>query len=110
VKNFKKLSAIAVLLCAFVYPSSIAEAKSTSLENSLQTSSLDAENNVVANEGELLLAQRDSYRRRYIRRPSVRRQYIRRQQRARRQYIRRQQRARRQYIRRVYNGRNWRRY
>ncbi|WP_157943333.1 hypothetical protein [Nostoc sp. CENA543] len=105
-KSFKKLSAIALLLCAFAYPSSMAEAKTTSLDNSLQTSSLDTGENVVTvSNDELLLARRYD-RRQYIRRHQrARRQYIRRNERAKRQYIRRNERARRQYIRRRYDRR-----
>ncbi|MBD2360850.1 hypothetical protein H6G36_06580 [Anabaena minutissima FACHB-250] len=99
-KSFKKLSSIAVLVCAFIYPSSIAQAKDISLDN-LYTQGFGTETNLVAAEnGELLLVRRDDDgRRRYIRRrQNARRQFIRRQQ-IRRQ-IRRRQNARRRFIRR----------
>lgn len=101
-KSLQQVSAIAVLLCAFIYPSSIAEAK-----NNSDIANLDVESSTVtANNGELLIAGRNQrrrvIRRRYIRRPVIiRRRYIRRPVIIRRRYIRRPN-LRRQYIRRQY--------
>ncbi|HYX14932.1 MAG TPA: hypothetical protein VE944_11315 [Nostoc sp.] len=88
-KGFKKLSSIALLLCAFVYPPSLAEAKDISLSNARNEQSAAPEANLVGDKsGELLIAQRRSGRYRVIRR----RQIIRRRQRfGRYQNIRRRQ-------------------
>ena len=88
-KGFKKLSSIALLLCAFVYPPSLAEAKDISLSNARNEQSAAPEANLVGDKsGELLIAQRRPGRYRMIRR----RQIIRRRQRfGRYQNIRRRQ-------------------
>ncbi|MEH2391762.1 MAG: hypothetical protein V7K21_08800 [Nostoc sp.] len=71
-KGFKKLSSIALLLCAFVYPSSLVEAKDISLSNVHNEQSAAPEANLVGNKtGELLIARRwlrphKSFRRRQI--------------------------------------------
>ncbi|MEA5623629.1 hypothetical protein [Nostoc sp. UHCC 0251] len=76
-KGFKKLSSIALLLCAFVYPPSLAEAKDISLSNARNEQSAAPEANLVGDKtGELLIAQRRSGRYRIIRR----RQFLRRRQ------------------------------
>ncbi|MEH2380497.1 MAG: hypothetical protein V7K27_16685 [Nostoc sp.] len=57
-KGFKKLSSIAMLLCAFVYPPSLAEAKDISLNNVRNEQSAAPEANLVGDKtGELLIAQ-----------------------------------------------------
>lgn len=87
-KGFKKLSSIALLLCAFVYPPSLAEAKDISLSNARNEQSAAPEANLVGDKsGELLIAQRRPGRYRMIRR----RQIIRRRQPGRYQNIRRRQ-------------------
>ncbi|MHC5773426.1 hypothetical protein [Nostoc sp.] len=107
-KGFKKLSSIAMLLCAFVYPPSLAEAKDISLNNVRNEQRAAPEANLVGDKtGELLIAQRRLIRRRQIiqrRRPLRGRQIIqRRQQLRQRQIIRRRQPLRqRQIIRRRY--------
>ncbi|MEH2388445.1 MAG: hypothetical protein V7K14_22275 [Nostoc sp.] len=107
-KAFKKLSSIAMLLCAFVYPPLLAEAKDISLNNVRNEQSAAPEANLVGDKtGELLIAQRRPLRRRQIiqrRRPLRGRQIIqRRQQLRQRQIIRRRQPLRqRQIIRRRY--------
>ncbi len=76
-KGFRKLSSIALLLCAFVYPPSLAEAKDISLDNARNEQSAAPEANLVGDKtGELLIAQRRPGRYRMIRR----RQIIRRRQ------------------------------
>lgn len=76
-KGFKKLSSIALLLCAFVYPPSLAEAKDISLSNARNEQSAAPEANLVGDKtGELLIAQRRSGRYQNIRR----RQFLRRRQ------------------------------
>ncbi|MBD2246284.1 hypothetical protein [Nostoc sp. FACHB-888] len=76
-KGFKKLSSIALLLCAFVYPPSLAEAKDISLSNARNEQSAAPEANLVGDKtGELLIAQRRPGRYRIIRR----RQFLRRRQ------------------------------
>ncbi|MEH2450662.1 hypothetical protein [Nostoc sp.] len=58
-KGFRKLSSIALLLCAFVYPPSLAEAKDISLSNVHNEQSAAPEANLVGNKtGDLLIAQR----------------------------------------------------
>lgn len=80
-KGFRKLSSIALLLCAFVYPPSLAEAKDISLSNVHNEQTAAPEANLVGDKtGELLIAQRRSGRYRNIRR----RQIIRRRERFRR--------------------------
>lgn len=111
-KNFRKLSSIAILLFAFVYPPSLAEAKASSLTNSLNQQSVGGEANLVeGSTGELLIAQRRYERRRFrryerrrvpgrrFRREQFRRRQFRREQ-FRRQQFRREQYRRRQYRRR----------
>ncbi|MEH2457446.1 hypothetical protein [Nostoc sp.] len=57
-KGFKKLSSIAMLLCAFVYPPSLAEAKDISLNNARNQQSAAPETNLVGDKTrELLIAQ-----------------------------------------------------
>ncbi|MEH2276501.1 MAG: hypothetical protein V7K40_17330 [Nostoc sp.] len=92
-KGFRKLSSIALLLCAFVYPPSLAEAKDISLSNVHNEHSAAPEANLVGDKtGELLIARRRSGRYRNIRR----RQIIRRRQRFRRyENFRRRERFRR---------------
>ncbi|MCW5314584.1 hypothetical protein GTQ43_12405 [Nostoc sp. KVJ3] len=100
-KGFRKLSSIALLLCAFVYPPSLAEAKDISLSNIRNEQSAAPEANLVGDQtGELLIAQRRQMIRR--RQQFRRRQIIRRRQQFRRRQIiqRRQQFRRRQIIRR----------
>ncbi|MEH2435874.1 MAG: hypothetical protein V7K25_16755 [Nostoc sp.] len=76
-KGFKKLSSIALLLCAFVYPPSLAQAKDISLSNARNEQSAAPEANLVGDKtGELLIAQRRPGRYQNIRR----RQIIRRRQ------------------------------
>jgi hypothetical protein len=76
-KGFRKLSSIALLLCAFVYPPSLAEAKDISLSNARNEQSAAPEANLIGDKtGELLVAQRRPGRYRMIRR----RQIIRRRQ------------------------------
>ncbi|MBC1223566.1 hypothetical protein GNF10_25580 [Nostoc sp. UCD121] len=76
-KGFRKLSSIALLLCAFVYPPSLAEAKDISLSNARNEQSAAPEANLIGDKtGELLIAQRRPGRYREIRR----RQIIRRRQ------------------------------
>ncbi|WP_375468974.1 hypothetical protein [uncultured Nostoc sp.] len=89
-KGFRKLSSIALLLCAFVYPPSLAEAKDISLSNVHNEQSAAPEANLVGDKtGELLIAQRRPGRYRNFRR----RQIIRRQERFRRyENIRRRER------------------
>ncbi len=82
-KGFRKLSSIALLLFAFVYPPSLAEAKDISLSNGLNEQSAAPEANLVGDQkGELLIAQRRSGRYRVIRRrqPLGRYRVIRRRQ------------------------------
>ncbi|MEH1796742.1 hypothetical protein [Nostoc sp.] len=83
-KGFRKLSSIALLLCAFVYPPSLAEAKDISLSNVRNEQRAVAEANLIGDKtGELLIAQRGPERYREIRRREFirRRQIIRRQER-----------------------------
>ncbi|MBN3873082.1 hypothetical protein [Nostoc sp. JL33] len=112
-KGFKKLSSIAMLLCAFVYPPSLAEAKDISLNNIRNEQSATPDANLVGDKtGQLLIAQRrrpgryQIIRRRQIirqRQPFGRYQNIRRRQPLRqRQNIRRQPVGRYQIIRRRY--------
>ncbi|MEH2248340.1 hypothetical protein [Nostoc sp.] len=68
-KGFRKLSSIALLLCAFVYPPSLAEAKDISLSNARNEQSAAPEANLVGHQtGELLIARRRSGRYQNIRR------------------------------------------
>lgn len=101
-KGFRKLSSIAILLFAFVYPPSLAEAKASSLSNSFNEQSVGSQVNLVeGTTGEFLIAQRRYQRRRFQRqriRRQIRRRQIRRQ--IRRQQFRRQQFRRQQYRRR----------
>ena len=114
-KGFKKLSSIALLLCAFVYPPSLAEAKDISLSNVRNEQSAAPEANLVGDKtGELLIAQRRPRRYQNIRRRQIIRrgqpfgqyQNIRRRQPGRYQNTRpRQQFQRRQIIQRRQPGR-----
>lgn len=72
-KGFKKLSSIALLLCAFVYPPSLAEAKDISLRsNARNEQSAAPEANLAGDQtGELLIAQRQSRRYRMNRRQQL---------------------------------------
>jgi hypothetical protein len=70
-KGFKKLSSIALLLLAFVYPPSVAQAKDLSLSNNntFNEQSAAPEANLLEEQtGELLIAQRRSGRYQVIRR------------------------------------------
>ncbi|MBN3883493.1 MAG: hypothetical protein V7K64_17110 [Nostoc sp.] len=109
-KGFRKLSSIAMLLCAFVYPPSLAEAKDISLSNVRNEQSAAPEANLIGDKtGELLIAQRRPGRYQIIRRRQQfrERQFLRRRQperyqniRERRVIRRRQQIRERQFIRR----------
>ncbi|ODH00024.1 hypothetical protein A4S05_35095 [Nostoc sp. KVJ20] len=109
-KGFRKLSSIALLLCAFVYPPSLAEAKDISLDNARNEQSAAPKANLVGDKtGELLIAQRRPGRYRMIRRRQIirRRQSLRRYPSIRRRQslrrypsIRRQQLRQRQIIQR----------
>ncbi|MBC1240572.1 hypothetical protein [Nostoc sp. 2RC] len=68
-KGFRKLSSIALLLFAFVYPPSLAQAKDISLSNGLNEQGAASEANLIGDtKGELLIAQRRLGRYRVIRR------------------------------------------
>ncbi|MEH2237020.1 hypothetical protein [Nostoc sp.] len=74
-KGFRKLSSIALLLCAFVYPPSLAEAKDISLSDVRNEQSAAPEANLVGDKtGGLLIAQRRSGRYQIIRRREIIRQ------------------------------------
>ncbi|MBE8991873.1 hypothetical protein [Nostoc sp. LEGE 12450] len=74
-KGLRKLSSIALLLCAFVYPPSLAEAKDISLNNARNEQSAAPEANLIGDKtGELLIAQRRPGRYRMIRRRQIIRQ------------------------------------
>ncbi|QSJ16200.1 hypothetical protein JYQ62_31320 [Nostoc sp. UHCC 0702] len=111
-KGFRKLSSIAILLFAFVYPPSLAEAKDISLSNSLNEQSVGSEVNLVeGTNGEFLIAQRRFQRGRYrqerYRQERYRRNRYRQEQYRRNRY--RQDRYRReQYRRERYRGRQFR--
>ncbi|BBD68918.1 hypothetical protein NIES4072_37500 [Nostoc commune NIES-4072] len=71
-KGLKKLSSIALLLCAFVYPPSLAEAKDISLSNARNEQSAAPEANLVGDKTrEFLIAQRRPGRYRMIRRRQI---------------------------------------
>ncbi|MEJ6482431.1 hypothetical protein N0Y54_14050 [Nostoc punctiforme UO1] len=71
-KGLRKLSSIALLLCAFVYPPSLAEAKNISLNNARNEHSAAPEANLVGDKtGELLIAQRRPGRYQIIRRRQI---------------------------------------
>jgi len=111
-KGFRKLSSIALLLFAFVYPPSLAQAKDISLSNGFNEQSAASEANLIGErKGELLIAQRRSGRYRVIRRRQPlglgRYQIIRRDPYGRTRIIRRRQPGRYQIIRR---GDRFRRY
>ncbi|MEH2070218.1 MAG: hypothetical protein V7K47_19010 [Nostoc sp.] len=95
-KGFRKLSSIALLLFAFVYPPSLVQAKDISLNNAVNEQSVTPEANLVGNRKAELLIARRPYSGRYqiIRRQSPRRyQNIRRRERFERyQNIRRRER------------------
>jgi Ni/Co efflux regulator RcnB len=109
-KGFRKLSSIVILLFAFAYPPSLAEAKDTSVSNVLNEQSNVAETNLVGgNTEEILIAQRRNGRRvyrgsRYKRRVYRRSRYRRSQYR--RPVYRRPQYRRSQYRRPVYIRQN----
>ncbi|WP_375500983.1 hypothetical protein [uncultured Nostoc sp.] len=93
-KGFKKLSSIALLLCAFVYPPSLAQAKDISLINARNEQSATPEANLVGDKtGELLIAQRRPGRYQIIRRRQEfrQRQILQRRQPKRYQNIRQRQ-------------------
>ncbi|MBD2522744.1 hypothetical protein [Nostoc sp. FACHB-133] len=74
-KGLRKLSSIALLLCAFVYPPSLAEAKDISLNNARNEQSAAPEANLIGDKTvELLIAQRRPGRYRMIRRRQIIRQ------------------------------------
>ncbi|WP_445634006.1 hypothetical protein NSTC745_05752 [Nostoc sp. DSM 114161] len=108
-KGFRKLSSIALLLFAFVYPPSLAQAKDISLSNGFNEQSAASEANLVGDrKGELLIAQRRSGRYRIIRRQPLgigRYQIIRRDPYGRTRIIQRRQPGRYQIIRRDPYGR-----
>ncbi|MDZ8106324.1 MAG: hypothetical protein RM338_11980 [Nostoc sp. DedQUE12a] len=109
-KGFRKLSSIALLLFAFVYPPSLAQAKDISLSNGINEQSAASEANLVGErKGELLIAQRRSGRYRIFRRRQPlglgRYQIIRRDPYGRTRIIRRRQPGRYQIIRRDPYGR-----
>ncbi|MBD2677222.1 MULTISPECIES: hypothetical protein [Nostoc] len=122
-KGFRKLSSIALLLFAFVYPPSLAQAKDISLSNGINEQSAASEANLIAErKGELLIAQRRSGRYRIIRRrqplglgryqiirrdPYGRTRIIRRGDRFRRYQNFRQQRLRQREFRRQRYYRQW---
>ncbi len=63
-KGFRKLSSIAILLCAFVYPPLLAEAKASPVSNSLNEQQVGIEaNSVVGKTGEFMIADRHHKRR-----------------------------------------------
>ncbi|MBD2499442.1 hypothetical protein [Anabaena azotica] len=106
-KSFAKLTSIALLLCSFVYPPFLAEAKASINADGVDQKSVEVEANLINNQTEgILLAQRPYVRRRY-RRPYVRRRY--RRPYVRRRYIRRPY-VRSRYIRRPYVRRRYVRY
>ncbi|MBD2250365.1 hypothetical protein H6G14_03455 [Nostoc parmelioides FACHB-3921] len=76
-KSVAKLSSIGILLCSLVYPPFIAEAKASTISNSIDQQSIEADANLISGQTEgFLLAQRRGVRRRYVR-PVVRRRYVR---------------------------------
>ena len=117
-KGFRNLSSIAILLFAFVYPPSLAEAKDISLSNSLNEQSVGSEVNLVeGTNGEFLIAERrfqrgryrqDRYRQDRYRRDRYRQERYR-QDRYRPDRYRREQYRREQYRRDRYRGRQFRR-
>jgi hypothetical protein len=101
VNRFQKLSSIAFLLLAFIYPPTLVEAKENTQNNVLNEQSIDAETNLVEGENkEILLAHR-YYRRRYHGRRRVRGHYYRRRYHHRHYY-------RRYYRRGRYHGQYYR--
>ncbi|MDF5711284.1 MAG: hypothetical protein PUP90_27330 [Nostoc sp. S4] len=74
-KGFRKISSIALLLFAFVYPPSLVQAKDISLNNVVNEQSVTPEANLVGNRKAELLIARRRYSGRYqiIRRESPRR-------------------------------------
>ena len=90
--RFKKLSLIAFLLLAFIYPPALAEAKDNTLNNVLNEQSLDAQTKLVGGQSEELLLAHRRTRRRYHRRQRTRRYYYQRQ-RNRQHYYRRRYRS-----------------
>ncbi|WP_157943183.1 MULTISPECIES: hypothetical protein [Nostocales] len=87
--RFQKLSSIALLVLAFIYPPAIVEAKENTQNHVFTEQSVDAEPNLVEGKSEeLLLAHRPRYRRHYYRRRYRHHHYYRRS-RHRRHYYRR---------------------
>ncbi len=67
-KSFQKLYSIAILLCTFVYPPLLAEAKASTLSNSINQQSIEAETNLIGSQTEeLVIAKRPIGRRRVVR-------------------------------------------
>ncbi|MBW4687471.1 MAG: hypothetical protein KME40_20755 [Komarekiella atlantica HA4396-MV6] len=102
-KGFKKLSSIVLLLLAFVYPPTLAQAKDSSLNNVPSEHNESETNLVEGTSGELLLTQRRT-RRHYYRRGTRRHYYGRR--RHQRHYYRRRYRSGR-YSRQYYRRGQW---
>lgn len=104
--RFQKLSSIALLVLAFVYPPAIAEAKENIQNHLVTEQSVDAETNLLGgNSEELLLAHRRYRRHRYRRRY---RQHYYRRRRNRRHYYRHHRRYRnRRYYGQYYRNGQW---
>ncbi|TVP63928.1 MAG: hypothetical protein EA343_06535 [Nodularia sp. (in: Bacteria)] len=79
VKSFQKLYSITILVFAFIYPSAMAEAKDSNVNNVLHQQNVELETNLVGGDTspELLLAHRH-HRRHYRRQPSTGNHYNRR--------------------------------
>ncbi|WP_272068247.1 hypothetical protein [Nodularia sphaerocarpa] len=77
-RSFQKLYSITLLLFAFIYPSAMAEAKDSNVNNVLHQQNVELETNLVEGDisPELLLAHRH-HQRRYRRKRSTRHQRIR---------------------------------
>ncbi|MCC5651534.1 hypothetical protein LC609_17195 [Nostoc sp. XA013] len=86
--RFKKLSLIAFLLLAFVYPPALAEAKDNTLDNVLNEH-LDVETKLIGEQSEELLLAHRRTRGRYHRRQRTRQYYYQRQRNRRHHYRRR---------------------
>ncbi|GAX36748.1 hypothetical protein [Nodularia sp. NIES-3585] len=78
-KSFQKLYSITLLVFAFIYPSAMAEAKDSNVNNLLHHQNVELETSLVGGDTspELLLAHRH-HRRRYRSKPSTGNQYNRR--------------------------------
>ncbi|MGJ5634840.1 hypothetical protein [Nostoc sp. CALU 1950] len=87
--RFKKLSSIAFLLLAFIYPPALAEAKDNTPNHVLNEQNIDAQTNLVGEQSEELLLARRRNRRRYHRRQRTGRYYYQRQRNRRHHYRRR---------------------